>query len=108
MNSFIALPGASRDRSLRLEYRWIEPEGAAPDGPVTVFLHEGLGCVELWRGFPAALRARLRGRGLVYSRFAYGASTPRPHGEAFPADDLEREARDVLPALLEALAIERP
>lgn len=108
-HEFITLPpGASRTRPLQLEYLRIEPEKAAPDGPVMVFLHEGLGCIKLWRGFPAALCERLQWRGLIYSRFAYGASTPRPHGEPFPADYLEREARAVLPALLEALGIERP
>ena len=41
----------------RLEYRcW----GDAPrDGRCVVLLHEGLGCVALWKGFPEALHHRL-------------------------------------------------
>jgi pimeloyl-ACP methyl ester carboxylesterase len=109
MTCFITL--AKRDfrgRALSLEYALIGPEKPPDDAPVLVFLHDGLGCVALWRGFPAALCARLRWRGLVYSRFACGASTPRPLDEPFPSDYLEREALEVLPALLRALGIERP
>ncbi|MDR1661429.1 MAG: alpha/beta hydrolase [Azoarcus sp.] len=105
MNGFITL-ASGEARPLKLEYAWMGPEKPAKDSPVMVFLHEGLGCAALWRDFPAALCERLRWRGLVYSRFAYGASTPRR--EPFPVDYLEREALDVLPALLRALDIERP
>jgi pimeloyl-ACP methyl ester carboxylesterase len=95
-------------RPLALEYAWICPEKSTENTPVLVFLHEGLGCLDLWRKFPTALCERLQWRGLVYSRFAYGASAPRPHDEPFPHDYLEREALDVLPALLDAFMIEKP
>ncbi|MDR3213776.1 MAG: alpha/beta hydrolase [Azoarcus sp.] len=109
MNDFIVLPPwGAQTRLMTIEYAWVGPARAAPDAPVMVFLHEGLGCIELWRGFPAALCERLQWRGLVYSRFAYGASTPRPHDEPFSDDYLEREALVVLPALLRALDIEKP
>ncbi len=37
----------------RLEYAW---HGPAPEaGPTLVFLHEGLGSVAMWKGFPARL-----------------------------------------------------
>ena len=109
MSDFVTLPPLEGySRPLRLEYAWVGPARAAPDAPVMVFLHEGLGCIDLWRGFPAALCERLQWRGLVYSRFAYGASTPRPHDEPFPGDYLEREALTALPALLRAFGIERP
>ncbi|MDR1854636.1 MAG: alpha/beta hydrolase, partial [Azoarcus sp.] len=101
-------PTATRARPLRLEYRWLGPANPAPDTPTLVFLHEGLGCVELWRQFPAKLCERLQWRGLAYSRYAYGASTPRPHDEPFPDDYLERETLDVLPQTLRALGVERP
>jgi len=106
---FITLPSTdARPRALSLEFIWVGPERAPADAPTLVFLHEGLGCVALWRDFPQALCERLQCRGLVYSRYAYGKSTPRPHDEFFPPDYLEREALEVLPAVLEALGIERP
>lgn len=40
-----------------------------------VFLHEGLGCTEQWRGFPDFLCNKLEMPGLVYDRYGYGKST---------------------------------
>ena len=95
-------------RALTLEFAWFGSENVPADAPTLVFLHEGLGCIELWRDFPQALCERLQCRGFAYTRFAYGESTPRPHDEPFPDDYLEREALKVLPAVLEAVGIERP
>lgn len=39
-----------------------------------VLLHEGLGCVALWRSFPQALADRLGEPVLAYSRYGYGQS----------------------------------
>jgi pimeloyl-ACP methyl ester carboxylesterase len=50
--------------------------GRADAGPVLVFLHEGLGCIELWRDFPAALVEATRLEGLVYDRWGHGRSDP--------------------------------
>ena len=93
-------------RDLDLEYCRLGEENH--NRPVVVFLHEGLGSVAMWRDFPARLCRELRLRGLAYSRFGYGRSTPRPHGERFPVDYLHREALEVLPALLDTLGIARP
>lgn len=50
--------------------------------PTLVFLHEGLGCVAMWRDVPALLAARTGCAALVYSRAGYGrshaVSLPRP------------------------------
>ena len=96
---------APAGRSLDIETAWVgaRQSAAAP----LVFLHEGLGSVAMWKDFPARLCERLGRRGLVYSRFGYGRSTPRPAGERFPVGFMEREAREVLPALLDTLGIER-
>jgi pimeloyl-ACP methyl ester carboxylesterase len=72
-----------------------------------VFLHEGLGSLDLWRGFPRALRAACGDPAtLVYSRHGYGRSAvvraPRP------VRYMHDEAWEVLPALLAALGIQRP
>jgi pimeloyl-ACP methyl ester carboxylesterase len=96
----------ARGRDLALEYVWVGEK--FPAAPVMVFLHEGLGSVAAWRDFPEQLCARLKIRGLVYSRYAYGQSTPRPHAEKFPFDYLRREAVEVLTALLAKLGVTRP
>ncbi len=76
--------------------------GQAPaDGPTIVLLHEGLGCVDLWKDFPARL-ARATGMGVfVYSRYGYGRSgtisLPRP------LRYMHDEAQTVLPELLDAI-----
>lgn len=96
---------APAGRNLDIEYAWVgAAHGAAPP---LVFLHEGLGSVAMWKDFPQQLCQRLGMRGLVYSRFGYGRSTPRPAGERFAVEFMHREARAALPALLDALGIER-
>ena len=95
-----------RERPLDIEYQWI---GASdPDAPVMVFLHEGLGSLTQWKEFPRQLCQRLRLRGLVFSRYGYGGSTPRPLQERFPVDFMHRQAFDVLPELFAALGVHRP
>jgi pimeloyl-ACP methyl ester carboxylesterase len=86
-----------------LEMQWWGP---GPDqAPTLVLLHEGLGCVALWRDFPEAL-AEATGCGVfAYSRFGYGASDPvtLPRPMAYMHD----EALDVLPRVLDAAGIRR-
>jgi pimeloyl-ACP methyl ester carboxylesterase len=43
-----------------------------------VLLHEGLGSVALWRGFPQALHAATGRRVIAFSRFGHGRSEPPP------------------------------
>jgi pimeloyl-ACP methyl ester carboxylesterase len=71
-----------------------------------VLLHEGLGSVAAWRDFPDRLAGRIGEPVLAYSRAGYGQSThpTAPRDAGF----MHHEARVVLPALLHALAIERP
>lgn len=64
-------------------------------GPTLVLLHEGLGCVGMWRRFPAAL-AEATGLGVFsYSRPGYGRSSAIPLPR--PLDFHTRDALDVLP-----------
>jgi pimeloyl-ACP methyl ester carboxylesterase len=93
----------------RLEYRRIDPESrtdTAADGPVLVFLHEGLGSVALWKDFPAQVVSATGVPALVYSRYGYGQSD-RLAG-ARGVDYMHREALEVLPELLESLSIRNP
>ena len=93
-------------RPLSLEVQWV---GSADTSlPVVVFLHEGLGSVAMWKDFPQQFCEQHGLRGLVYSRYGYGNSTPRPADERWQPDFMHRQAFEVLPALLAALGIERP
>lgn len=76
-----------------------------PGAPALVFLHEGLGSVALWQGFPARLCAEVGRAGVVYSRHGYGRSSPLTGRR--DVGFMHREAQE-LPALLTALGIERP
>lgn len=91
-------------RRVRIEHQWIGRERVAR--PLLVFLHEGLGSLSMWREFPQRLCDAAGCRGLVYSRPGYGRSTPRDAQEAWGLDFMHRQAHEVLPALLEALAID--
>jgi pimeloyl-ACP methyl ester carboxylesterase len=80
--------------------------GPPPDqAPTIVMLHEGLGCVALWRDFPAKLAAATGHGVFAYSRVGYGGSEridlPRP------LDYMSREAHLSLPVVLDAIGIER-
>ena len=87
---------------VRLETRPIPGDGGRP---WLVFLHEGLGCVALWRDFPDKLAQRLGMPGLLYSRRGYGRSDPL-EGPREP-EFMHHEALHVLPAVLAAHGIER-
>ena len=51
--------------------------GPPPDrAPTIVMLHEGLGCVALWRDFPQKLAAATGHGVFAYSRAGYGGSEP--------------------------------
>lgn len=66
--------------------------------PTLVFLHEGLGSVSAWRGFPARLAAAAGYGALVFSRAGYGRSDGRPG--PWPVEFMHREAVEALPAVL--------
>ena len=95
-----------RGRNIQIEHRFIEPAQARPGQPLMVFLHEGLGCLSLWKDYPQRLCDALGCRGLVYSRPGYGRSTPRDADEVWGLDFMHRQAHEVLPALLSELAID--
>jgi len=101
---FADLPATASHGPLRIEYRWLN--AAANAAPIAVFLHEGLGSIAMWRDWPQTLCERLGMRGLVYSRPGYGRSTPREHHVKWPMHFMTDQARDVLPALLDALHID--
>ena len=79
--------------------------GPSPsEAPTIVMLHEGLGCVALWRDFPQKL-AETTGFGVfVWSRAGYGQSDPVDLPR--PLDYMTREALDALPALLDTIGFQ--
>ena len=88
-------------KDLRLEYAWLN--AAQREAPLIVFMHEGLGTLAMWGGFPQRLCDAGGFRGLLYSRYGYGRSTARPAREQWPLDYLEREAHQLLPDFLRAV-----
>jgi len=89
-------------RGERIEYAWFG--AAAQSSPTLVFLHEGLGCLELWREFPRDLAEATGLRTLVYSRAGYGGSNSVPVAPR-SIRYLHDEAEQQLPALLDALEV---
>ncbi|GAA6140591.1 alpha/beta hydrolase [Hydrogenophaga sp. 5NK40-0174] len=106
---------------VRLEVRHIP--GSTQDAPL-VFLHEGLGSVDLWQtrdtDWPKAVCQATGRSGWVYSRRGYGRSDPIPDVRGrhqrnglwgcgrHPADYMHIEAWEVLPRVLQSLGISRP
>lgn len=88
--AILSLPGS------RLYYEAVD--GPA-DGPVLVFLHEGLGCVAMWKAFPRRLCAAAGLAGLVYDRAGFGLSSPAVGPRT--ARYLHESALDELPQVLE-------
>jgi pimeloyl-ACP methyl ester carboxylesterase len=93
-------------RDIRLEYQWVGQ--AESDYPVIVFLHEGLGSVGMWKDFPDWLCREHGFTGLVFSRYGYGRSTPRPAHERWQIDFMHEQAHQVMPAFLSSLGVQRP
>ena len=100
--AFVSLPSGTLDVELTPA-----ADSEASIRPPLVFLHEGLGSLGLWRGFPATVRAASGEPSmLVYSRYGYGhsASAVLPR----PVTYMHHEADVVLPALLQTLDVRRP
>src|SRR5688572_542249 len=73
-----------------------KPTTAFRKGPL-ILLHDSLGCVELWRDFPATL-ARQLGRPIVaYDRLGFGRSSERK--DLSSADFIREEAEQILPVI---------
>ncbi len=84
-----------------LEYACYGPDPKS--APTFVMLHEGLGCVRLWRDFPKMVSQSTGFGVFTYSRAGYGQSDavtlPRP------LDYMTKEAQDVLPDVLNSIGL---
>ena len=89
----------------RLRAQWIGAPDATTEGTL-VFLHEGLGSIPQWKGFPDAVCRASGRRGLVYERWGFGGSDrlvlPRP------LNYMSIEAEEGLPEVLDICGIARP
>lgn len=101
MTEFLSIDG------ITIESKWFlpEPNGKPAQATDLVLLHEGLGCVELWRDVPQSLATLTNRRVFVYSRQGYGQSDPCDLPR--PIDFMHREGLNVLPRVLDAAEIER-
>lgn len=91
------------DKTLRVRHlKQVSGEGK----PSIVFLHEALGCIELWKNVPNLVAKATGLNVLIYERQGHGESSPLDLPR--PLDYLEIEAQEYLPQLLKQLEIKRP
>lgn len=123
MIEIVTLPANPSRGAVTLEYRWLGGKGGG--APIVVFLHEGAGTIaafdsatdatgvpapfagssETLDDWPATLVRALGFRGLAYSRPGCGRPPARTRVWQGSLDILRHQARDILPALLDALDI---
>src|SRR5271154_545100 len=101
MSEFVRIECLGRE--VNIEFDWVARHNP---GTLLVFLHEGLGSLAMWRGFPKALCEAAGCRGLVYSRPGYGQSSPLWPDRQWPLEFMHIEAREILPRVLAALGID--
>ena len=97
-----------RNVQINVDGRRVEAvmHGPPPDRAATlVLLHEGLGCVAMWRDFPQKLADGTRYGVLAYSRPGYGNSDPVPLPR--PLSYMHDEALHVLPQVLDQAGIKK-
>lgn len=96
----VALAFLSVD-DVELEYKFIKKKSTRS---TIVLLHEGLGCVSMWKDFPERLAQETGLSVFAYSRSGYGGSSaielPRP------LNFHTKEALEVLPFVIEKMNIE--
>ncbi|WP_420211220.1 alpha/beta fold hydrolase [Burkholderia aenigmatica] len=79
------------------------PAAPKPVAPI-VLLHDSLGCVDLWRDFPAQLASATQRDVIAYDRLGFGRSDRHPGtlGTTFVRDEADR----AFAALLEQLGVD--
>ena len=70
-----------------------------------MFLHQGLGCLGMWRDFPERMAAATGCGALVYSRLGHGGSDPLPG--PWPVRFMHDEALQVLPEVIERFRLDQ-
>lgn len=87
--------------SKKIEIQWVKKD--KQDTPTLIFLHEGLGCAQMWKDFPYLLSQKTGCPALIFSRFGYGASDPcsRPWKLNF----MHKEGLQILPSVIKEAKI---
>ena len=98
------MPNLKIDQNHRLHYQLIQGNTTLP---YLVYLHEGLGCTDMWGDFPEALCAATGCPGLVYDRLGYGKSSPLKDTKR-TVHYLHEYALQELPKLLECVIPQKP
>ncbi len=80
------------------------PAQLKTDIPIIMF-HDSLGCVDLWRDFPAQLAEVTQRQVIAYDRLGFGQSPAYPHVLAH--DFVVTEAQKIFKQLLEQLNIQK-
>ena len=92
----------------RLQTRWLRHESRKPArAPVLVFLHEGLGSIELWGDFPQSIALGTGLDAFLYDRLGHGRSDPLP-AAGIDMTYQDEEIYRYLPGILEQQGISRP
>ena len=91
------------DKNKSLNYHLITGDRGKP---CLVFLHEGLGCVAMWKDFPRLLCRTTGCPGLIYDRVGYGKSSPLNHTRTIHY--MHEYALHELPMLLETVIPQTP
>jgi pimeloyl-ACP methyl ester carboxylesterase len=82
---------------------WTPASPVCPE-PI-ILLHDSLGCVGLWRDFPAKLAKRTSRVVIAYDRLGFGKSSPR---DKVPSPHFIREEAEIyFPKIREAMQLER-
>lgn len=68
-----------------------------------ILLHDSLGCVELWRDFPAILARQLSVPVVAYDRLGFGRSSERKELPSF--DFIREEAEQIFPVIRDELGV---
>lgn len=91
------------DQNNSLTYQFIQGDRSKP---YLVFLHEGLGCIAMWKDFPLLLCRTTGCPGLIYDRVGYGKSSPLNHTRTIHY--LHEYAFHELPNLMESVIPDKP
>lgn len=87
--------------SQKIEIQWYGKENK--NKPTLIFLHEGLGCIRMWKDFPKILSGYTGCPALVFSRLGYGSSDPCPL--PWKINFMHKQALQILPDIIRKAGI---
>lgn len=99
MTQFLTVKGAL------LEVETFKAESGRAADTALVLLHEGLGCIALWKDFPQRLADKTGLDVVAYSRIGYGNSSPVETPR--PLNYMQIEGEDWVPEVLDLLPYKR-